>query len=65
MSRRTSKTPKIKEMVENYFQRKEALKNIHSDEVVAYLASLIDAMDNLKDVNIKMNEIISISKGLR
>ena len=52
-------------MVENYFQRKEALKNIHSDEVVAYLASLIDAMDNLKDVNIKMNEIISISKGLR
>jgi hypothetical protein len=31
--------------------------------VVAYLESLIAAMDNLKDVNIKMNEIISISNG--
>lgn len=31
--------------------------------MVAYLESLIAAMDNLKDVNIKMNEIISISNG--
>ncbi len=41
----SSRTPKIQEMVENYFPGKEALQNIYPEEVVAYGATIVAAMD--------------------
>ena len=44
----STRTPKIKEMVKNYFNGKEPLQNINPDEIVAYGA----IMSNYSKINI-------------
>ena len=49
----STRTPKIKEMVQKYFNGKEPLQNINPDEVVAYGAALVPYLD------LKIQDIIS------
>ena len=66
----SSRTPKIKEMVKNYFENKEIYQNINVDEVIAQGASLIpyfgknihENNDFLK--NAKLYEITNLSIGI-
>ena len=41
----STRTPKVKEMVKNYFNGKEPLQNVNPDEVVAYGAALVPYLD--------------------
>ena len=53
----STRTPKVKEMVKNYFNR-EPLQNINPDEVVAYGAALVPYLD------LKIQDIISKPIGI-
>ncbi len=55
----STRTPKIKQMVQEYFNKKP-LQNINPDEVVAYGAILFSNKDNI----LKINDIISKSIGV-
>ena len=55
----STRTPKVKEMVKNYFNGKEPLQNINTDEVVAYGAALVPYL------NLKIQDIISKPIGIR
>ena len=54
----STRTPKIKEMVKNYFNGKEPLQNVNPDEVVAYGAALVPYLD------LKIQDIISKPIGI-
>ena len=54
----STRTLKIKEMVEKYFNGKEPLQNINPDEVVAYGAALVPYLD------LKIQDIISKPIGI-
>ena len=59
----STRTPKIKEMVQEYFNGKEPLQNINPDEVVAYGAVLAAYLDlNIHDITSKAIGI-SIQNG--
>ena len=64
----SSRTPKIQQMIKEYFNGKEPLKTINPDEVVAYGATLVALIENLNENNsfnqIKINEITSLSIGI-
>ena len=61
----SSRTPKIQEMIKEYFN-KEPLKTINADEVVAYGATIVAAIDEVQNVDkiIKIKEITSLSIGI-
>jgi heat shock protein 5 len=61
----SSRTPKIQEMIKEYFN-KEPLKVINADEVVAYGATIVAAIDEVQNVDkiIKIKEITSLSIGI-
>ena len=56
----SSRTPKIKEMVKNYFNGKEPLQNINAEEVVAKGAVLF----SLNERNIIIKDIITKAIGI-
>ena len=50
----STRTPKIKEMVKNYFNGKEQLQNINPDEIVVYGAIMSNySKININDITIK------------
>ena len=50
----STRTPKIKEMVKNYFNGKEPLQNINPDEIVAYGAIMSNySKKNINDITTK------------
>ena len=55
----STRTPKIKQMVQKYFNGKEPLQNINPDEVVAYGAALVPYL------NLKIQDIISKPIGIK
>ena len=55
----STRTPKIKEMVKDYFNGKEPLQNINPDEIVAYGA----IMSNYSKINI--NDITTKAIGIQ
>ena len=55
----STRTPKIKEMVKNYFNGKEPLQNINPDEIVVYGA----IMSNYSKINI--NDITTKAIGIQ
>jgi molecular chaperone DnaK (HSP70) len=61
----SSRTPKIQEMIKEYFN-KEPLKTINADEVVAYGATIVAAIDEVQNVDkiITIKEITSLSIGI-
>ncbi len=63
----SSRTPKIQEKVKNYFHGKEALQNIHPEEVVAYGATIVASIEDLREKDkrtIKIREITSLPIGI-
>ena len=55
----STRTPKVKEMVKNYFNGKEPLQNVNPDEVVAQGAALVPYLD------LKIKDIITKPIGIR
>ncbi len=47
----SSRTPKIKQMIKEYFNGKEPLKTINPDEVVAYGTTLVAHIETLNENN--------------
>ena len=64
----STRIPKIKEMVKEYFNGKEPLITINPDEVVAHGATLVGLIEsvneNIECNKIKINEITSLSIGI-
>ena len=64
----SSRTPKIQQMIKEYFNGKEPLKTINPDEVVAYGATLVALIESINENQcsnkIKINEITSLSIGI-
>ncbi len=64
----SSRTPKIQQMIKEYFNGKEPLKTINPDEVVAHGATLVALIESVNENQyfnkIKINEITSLSIGI-